>query len=287
MRNSWFSILFSVFAAFLLLPGKATAANVGPAGYTNDFSTQPPATDWATFNRPGASGESYDMDTDVNENITAAGVTSQTLSNANDPPFVSQIATWSSSGHYLQTRPTIVRYTALMGKFLNDSGISATQAMLSYSFTITGQQSFEDADKGTRVYYSLTGLANSWTNLAALNVNSSTNLSLILATNLALDWPIGAPLYLLWVDDNGAGSPDPANQIDNFSLRTSAGAPPAFACGLTTPTNGALFVSGASIAASAVLTNGTAPFTVQYFTNSGVGNTIFRSAGSSGTSPIM
>jgi hypothetical protein len=283
MRGSCFSILCSSFTALFLLPGGASAASVGPTGYTNDFSTQPPAADWATFARSGFSGETYDMDSDVNATITASGVTSQTMSNAGDPAAFTQLATWSSTGHYLQTRPSGVRYTALMGKFVNDSGINATQVTVSYLFTVAGQPNSEDTDKGTRVYYSLTGLANSWTNLAALNVNSSTNLSLALATDLALDWPIGAPFYLLWVDDNGIGSPDPANQIDNFSLQTTAGAP--LACVLTTPTNGARFVSGAPILGSAVLTNGTAPFRVEYFTNSGVGNALFSSAGSSGTAP--
>jgi len=203
----------------------------------------------------------------------------------NDPPGASPVATWSSSGHYLQTRPTGVRYTALMGKFLNNTGTNATQVTLSYSFKITLGGNAEDAGKGTRVYYSLTGLTNSWTNLPALNVNSSANLSLNLATNLALNWPIGAALYVLWVDDNGLGSPDPANQIDNFFLQATAGSPPALACTLTAPPNNAVFVSSSSIAAATVITNGTAPFTVEYFTNSGVGNPIFSSAGSSGTAP--
>src|SRR5437773_1078593 len=118
MRRSCFSILLSLFAALSLLPAHATAASVGPAGYTNDFSTQPPATDWATFSRLGGSIDTYDMDADVNANITAAGVTSQTVSNAVDPAVFTQLATWSSIGHYVQTRPSSVRYTALMGKFV-------------------------------------------------------------------------------------------------------------------------------------------------------------------------
>src|SRR5207237_8982348 len=139
----------------------------------------------------------------------------------------------------------------------------------------------EDEGKGTRVYYSLTGLTNSWINLPSLNINSSANLSLTLATNLSVNWTNGANLYLLWVYDNGFGTPDPANQIDNFSLQANSGSPPGFACALTAPTNNALFVLGTPITTAATLANGVAPFTVEYFTNSGAGNTVFASAGAS------
>src|SRR5256885_8094792 len=112
-----------VFVAWLLLAGEVTAASVGSFGYTNDFFTQPPAADWATISRPGFSVDMYDMDTDVNANITASGVTAQTISAPSDPPVVNPAgATWSGQGHYLQTRPSSVRYTALMGKFINNTG---------------------------------------------------------------------------------------------------------------------------------------------------------------------
>jgi len=71
------ALLLSVVAAFLVFSDKVRAATVGPSGYTNDFTVQPQATDWATFSQQGSSGDSYNMDTDVNAAITAAGVTAQ------------------------------------------------------------------------------------------------------------------------------------------------------------------------------------------------------------------
>src|SRR5947209_9079931 len=273
-------------AAWLVLAGKVIGASVGPSGYTNDFTTQPMAADWATVSRPGTSVDSYDMDADVNANITAAGVTAQTLLSSIDPPAANGTATWSSLGLYLQTRPTAVRYTALMGKFVNKTGTNATQVTISYLFSIALSGPAEDAGKGTRVYYSLSGLAGTWTNLASLNVLSAVNLSVNLSTNLSLNWTNGANLYLLWADDNGFGSPDPANQVDNFSLQASAGLPLDLGCTLTAPTNNSLFVVGAPITALAAVASGVAPFTVEYFTNSGVGNTVFASAGSSIAPPF-
>jgi len=101
------------------------------------------------------------------------------------------------------------------------------------------------------VYYSLTGLLNSWTNLPALNTTASANGRTNMSATLNLNWAIGASLFLLWVDDNSSSpNTDAANQIDNFSLRVT----PALACALTGPTNNAAFASGAPIPLAATAT---------------------------------
>src|SRR5436189_1670633 len=60
-------------AAFFLTVGRVEGASVGPAVYTNAFTTQPASADWATQTRPGIATDAYNMDADVNANITAAG----------------------------------------------------------------------------------------------------------------------------------------------------------------------------------------------------------------------
>jgi lysophospholipase L1-like esterase len=260
------------------------AASVGPAGYTNSFAALPPAADWATLNIAGGGGDTYDLDTDVNAVITSSGVTAQTTLSTSDPPSASGTATWSSLGLYLQTRPTQNRYTVLMGKFVNNTGTNATQARLSYVMTFSGPTAPEE--KGTRVYYSLTGTANSWINLPALNSTANTG-SYPLSTNVLLNWTNGGALYVLFADDNANSGTDEGCQFDNFSLRVTAGSPPGFSCRLNTPTNGAVFVSGAAIGAQAVPLNGTPPYTVEYFTNAGAGNLTFASAGVVGAPPYI
>ena len=204
-------------------------AVVGPGGYTNSFGSRPAAADWATFSRSGGSGDIYDVDTDVNANITAAGVATQTTAVAADPPGTAALATWSSVGFYLQTRPTSVRYVALMGKFLNNTGTNATQVRISYLYTLAGSGPAEDTGKGTRVNYSLTGQLNSWTNIPTLNHAGNSNVSLVMTQYLALNWTNGGSLYLLWADDNSPqGGSDAANQIDNFSLRVTSDQPQNF-----------------------------------------------------------
>jgi hypothetical protein len=279
--------LFTSFILMLLLAGRAMAASVGPAGYTNAFATQPPAADWATLSIPGGAADTYDLDSDVNTNlsVTAATISFQTVSNVNNPASQLTNATWSSSGLFIQTRPNVNRYTVLLGKFVNNTGTNAAQINISYQLTMAGALAVEDAGKGTHVYYSLTGLAGSWTPLATLNNLTNTS-TFALSTNVALSWPVGGNLFLLWADDNTAVGTDTANEIDNFSLTVTAGAQPSLAISLTAPTNGAVYLSGPPIGAAAAATYGTAPHTVEYFISSGAGNTSFTPAGSSTTPPF-
>src|SRR5436305_7604844 len=88
---------------------KTNGALVGAAGYTNDFSVQPPTTDWSSYAIPGANSliaSAADMDTQV-ANLTAATINLQAAADAGNPPAASGTsASWSSSGLYLATRPT-------------------------------------------------------------------------------------------------------------------------------------------------------------------------------------
>jgi hypothetical protein len=173
------SFLFpKVFAALLFAAVHATAATVGPAGYTNGFNVRPPATDWATLSISGGSGDAYTPDAEVNASVTASGVTAQTVFDAGNPPVANASAVYAA-GLYLQTRPTMNRATVLMGKFVNNTGTNATQIALSYLFTIAAGGVPEENGKGTRVYFSLTGQANSWTNVPALNTTASAAVAIV------------------------------------------------------------------------------------------------------------
>ncbi len=260
------------------------AAVVGPGGYANTFATRPMTTDWATVSRGGGGGDNYDMDADVNATMNAANITNRTVSDSGEPPTANVLATWSSAGAFLQTRPTGNRFTALLARFLNNTGTNATEISLSYLLTIGGTAANEDTGRGTHVYFSLTGETNSWSPLATLNTTASAG-SFPLSTNLALNWTNEGRLYLLWADDNANAGTDVANEIDDFALKVTAGAPPAFLSRVTTPVPDELFVSGGPIVATAIAAHGIPPYTVQYFTNNGAGNASFAPAGSSTNAP--
>src|SRR6185436_13225245 len=109
-------------AASLSAALHASAAVVGPAGYTNQFGTRPPAQDWATLSITGAPTDTYNPDAVVNASVSAIGVAAQTVSDGGNPPVANASAVWSSAGLYLQTRPTGNRASVLMGKFVNNTG---------------------------------------------------------------------------------------------------------------------------------------------------------------------
>jgi hypothetical protein len=271
--------------ALLVWVMSGLAANVGPEGYFTSFDTQPVAADWATYGRSGASNNVYDMDADINAYIGTNWLVSRPLARTNDPPASGLQAIWSSTGLYLQTRPNNCRYTLLAGKFVNATGTNATEIRISYRYTIVAGGVPEEPDKGTRVYYSLTGLTNSWVNLPALNSTASENGSVIVTTNLAINWPNGSSLFILWADDDSSEGEDAGNQIDDFSLAVTAGELEQFSVRLTAPTNRAAFLSGTVVTASALIRMGRAPYTVEYFTNAGLGNTVFASAGTATEAP--
>jgi len=263
----------------------ARAASVGPSGYTNSFDLQPSTNDWATVSRPGGSNDPYDVDTDVNTNGVSVNIfTNPPIANAGHPPGILANATWSSTGLYLQTRPSSSRYTMLLGKFQNDTGTNATEIGISYRLTFAGNAAVEDTNKGTRLYYSFSGATNSWTNLAAFNT-TLTNGSYVMSTNLVVNWPYGTNLFLLWVDDNALPATDVANQIDDFSLRVNAGDVPGLIGILNTPAHNTLFLLGATVRGTVSVFNGTSPYVVQFWTNSGSGNTIFSPAATAATAP--
>ncbi len=105
------------------------------------------------------------------------------------------------------------------------------------------------------------------------------------SASVSLNWTNGGSLFLLWFDDNSSDGTDSANQFDNFSLRVTNGTPTNFFCRVAAPSHGATLLSSTSVTAAALTANATAPYTVEYFTNSGGGNTIFASAGTRGTPP--
>ena len=267
-----FLIRGGVLCLVLFLAAHLRAANVGPAGYTNDFSAQPSAADWATLSIAGAASDIYVMDTEAN-NLAASSFTAQCLSSNANPPNAFVTALWVTAG-YLQVRATGNRATALLGKFVNASGSNATQLALAYTHTFAGNAVVEDVGYGTRIYYSLTGLAGSWANLPTLNTEANSG-SLARNTNLTINWLNGTNFYLLILDDNSNyfGDKDTANQFDNFSLSVTAGnLAGGTSVALTAPANNAVFnlAVAPNIALAATATNAGVGITNVEFFQGGV-----------------
>ncbi len=288
MRNLTLPLRLFVCAALLLFATSSFAALVGPAGYTNGFTTNQLTADWASFSRAGGGNDTYDLDIEANTNISLLVLTNQIATDAAAIPAASATSVWSSAGQFIATRPTGNRYTALVGKFVNNTGTNATQVALSYSlafaFSGGGTVATEDAGKGSHVYYSLSGTLSNWSTLATLNSTANAG-TFSMATNITLNWTNGGTLYVLWIDDNANQGTDAAYEIDNFSLLVLAGVPPTYQVNVTSPSNNAVILSGTEVIARATAINGTPPYSVAYFTNSGAGNTVFAGTDTSATPP--
>lgn len=190
------------------------AALVGAGGYTNGFSTQPTTADWATFSLTGAAGDvisSNQLDAAV-QGVDADAISGLAGVDVENPPALNATARWSSTGQYLQTRPTGNKATLLLCRLMNGLGLNVIALNVSCDFTQAAAVGEEV--EGHRAYVSLSGAAGSWTPIPAFCSAAPGRLTAI----LNFDWPPGAGLYLLWADDNGSRSPDTACQIDNFSV---------------------------------------------------------------------
>ena len=144
--------------------------------------------------------------------------------------------------------------TIIMATLINNSAASKAAISIDYDLTVVAPVTEEV--RGHLVYYSMTGLANSWVQIASISNGTNDNTAGVYHKHADLDlsgtpWANGATMYLLWADDNGSGSPDTALEIDNFSL-TFPGGP--LTITLTAPANGQHFGFGSAIPASVALT---------------------------------
>jgi hypothetical protein len=215
-------LFLSVSLALTCLAGISRAASVAGTGYTNHFANLPGPGDWSSLTLAGGSDDiktSNALDA-LAQTTVASTVTTTLLSDVGNPPAPNGPATWSSTGFYLQTRPTSVKATLLMATFVNNTGTNCNALIINYDFETNRAPLVTEEVLGHLVYYSLTGAAGNWIQIPAL-CSATPGLQRAMV-NLASNWNEGSTLYLLWVDDNGSGSPDDAIDIGNFGLAAYA-----------------------------------------------------------------
>ncbi len=213
--------LMCALAMGFVAPLAKAQISVGPSGVaTVTFGSVPPAAEWSTYSVAGGAGDvttASALDPLVQANF-AGLITAQLASSNANPPNATALAVWSTAG-YAQTRVTGNRFALLMATLRNNTGSNISALNIAYDFT--NATTVTEEILGHRAYFSTNGATGSWQ-----VVSSITGAAGRKTANLYVGlWTNNATCYILWADDNGSGSPDSANQIDNFSASAIPAAP--------------------------------------------------------------
>jgi len=185
------------------------------------FDTVPTIQEWSTLNVGGAAADIADaagLDSMV-QTYLAANISTALGSSGFWPPGANNIArrnTGANNGGnpMLQLRPSSTKAVVLMARLFNESGGGINGLTISYNFDAPVTGNAEEVP-GLRVYYSLTGLANSWTVIPTLC--TATAGTLTANVTLSSPWANANAMYVLWVVDNNAAT-DNAYTIDDVSF---------------------------------------------------------------------
>jgi fibronectin-binding autotransporter adhesin len=195
------------------------------------FNSLPSLEDgWSTGSVPGGTSTHQnpgDLDATV-QTFYAELIQTPLPQSGTWPPDTNNFAQWNSSRHLLQTHATGNAATVLMTTLVNDTGASVDTLHVWYDFGSWNVNQNENVF-GHRTFYSLTGQAGSWQLIDEFSTFSSTVEAGATRLYAALDlgalgsWTSGEPLYILWADDNGPGSPggaqpEGAYTINNFGV---------------------------------------------------------------------
>jgi len=131
------------------------------------------------------------------------------------------------------TRPTGDNGELIMATLQNNTGGDITNLTLDYDLTVANNDSVVRVEEvyGHIVYYSTTGAAGSWIAFGPQGGdgqqldNSLGTFHKHFNANLASPVLPGFLIYVLFIDDNGSGTPDNALEIDNISFTEQHGPP--------------------------------------------------------------
>ena len=223
------------------------AISIGPGGTSGTVTfadaTPPPLDEWATRSIGGGSGDyatTVALDDAVNL-VAASTINTNFPTTATVPPGNRNLlARYNTGGQYLQTFPTGNGATLVMATVTNGTGQAATTFTLTYDLTNPTTATGNEGNlPGHRVYFSFTGLPQSWQPIPGLS-GSALPGAKSGSFNLG-NWPDGAPIYIVWADDNGDGD-DPCWTIDNVVFGAKAEVVP-LSITLTSPANGESFAT--------------------------------------------
>ncbi len=188
------------------------------------FDVAPPLTDFTTASI-GAGGTTYTTPEALNaavQGLSVSAIPNALPTVAEATPGTNGLARWNSTLQSIQTRPTANGATILLGKFVNTTDRFITDFQILYDQANSNAVTNELL--GHSLYYSTTGLANSWVPLGLTGeATPQPNYFANFVADGKPNW--NQNLYLLWADDNGDGQTDTGYTIDNFLMQVAVGDP--------------------------------------------------------------
>jgi hypothetical protein len=266
-------LLLTILMTAACLATARAAISVGPGGSTTfTFPARPTVAEgWSSLGTGSGSGAITDSNGLVTavQAIPAASVNAETGSSGTTPPSEAEVARFNTTRQFVQIIPTTIAATLLMATLQNDTGTDQSSVRIDYLFGNETTGTVTEEVPGQIVFWSLTGNANEWTVIPQLAGDATGPRSVTFNVG---NWPSGAPLYILWADDNAAANRDDTGTeeggyfIDNVFFSPGNVTPPLIVT-LNSPTNSVL-VAPANVVVSATTSGGAAPATsVSFFTN--------------------
>ena len=201
----------------------SAAVSVPAGGVTVDFAAPPPGADFASVSVAGGTGDLTaigDLGTEIDNptnGISAslawpAAVTnwSAAANSIADEPVATALNAqirYVTNAQKMLTGPTGNRYHALIGRFQNNTGAGIASLDLNWTvgspFPSAGGGAFgTDPLAGVHVYFSKTGLLNSWTRLGGPFGDAAGPVGVVPVTFTG-SIGVGGSFYIAWIDDNG------------------------------------------------------------------------------------
>ena len=213
------------------LVGTSHAAIVVIGGtVTETFAVQPPASSWSTtaVGTPFGTGSgsiTNDAQADaLIANVTRGFVSSQLTLGATAGTIALQSESRYYTDGFISMAPTLVDGNLAMVTLTNGTGINLASLAVRYDLGIqNGDVLTSEEIVGHRVYWSLTGNANSWNPIGNFGFQGAVGnpASQTQAVNFNVPfstWAAGTDAYILWLDDNAVTNPDGLYSLDNVAF---------------------------------------------------------------------
>lgn len=185
------------------------------------FDTMPSSNDWRAVSIGFDNGSpvittAAQMDEQV-QTRSVSSISNLLGTQTAGPPGSFNYARWNATGGFIQSRMGNNWCAVFVAKLRNDTPTFLRWLDISYDVTTGPCPCAVEEVPGFRVYFSLTGEANSWVNVPALSTSATGRVSTVVDLLAVSYWTPGTEAYLLWADDNSSGT-DAYYTLDNLKV---------------------------------------------------------------------